>query len=93
MEWFFLGRSRSGVGAGVGVDIFRPESESEPESLKIHRLHSPDDDTSKYTSVCKKKNRKTRPTPKRATQSRHRIASTVGLVSARKHPADGADTS
>ena len=36
-----LGRSRSGVGAGVGVDIFRPESESELESLEIRRLRSP----------------------------------------------------
>ena len=31
-------------------------------------------------------------TSKHATESRRRIALTVGLVSARKHPADGADT-
>ena len=36
-----LGRSRIGVGGGVGVDIFRPESESELESLEICRLHRP----------------------------------------------------
>ena len=41
MEYLLLARSRSGVGVGVGVDIFRPESESELESLKIPRLRSP----------------------------------------------------
>ena len=46
-----------------------------------------------HQSFKKKKNRKTRPMSKHATESRRRIASTVGLVSAREHPADGADTS
>ena len=41
MELFLIGQSRSGVGARVWVDIFRPGSESELESLKICRLHSP----------------------------------------------------
>ena len=36
-----LDQSRSRVGVGAGVDIFRPEPESELESLKIRRLHSP----------------------------------------------------
>ena len=43
IELLLLGRSRCGVGAGVGVDIFRPESESELESLEIRGLRSPED--------------------------------------------------
>ena len=31
----------AGVGVGVGVDFFKPESESELESLKFGRLRSP----------------------------------------------------
>ena len=42
LEWNCLARrSESGVKVGVGVDIFRPESESELESLEIRRLCSP----------------------------------------------------
>ena len=33
--------ARVGVGVGVGVDFYKPESESEFESLKFGRLRSP----------------------------------------------------
>ena len=46
IEYILLIRSRSGVGVGVGVDIFRPKTESEPESLKIRQLRSPAENNS-----------------------------------------------
>ena len=53
MEQLLLERSRSGVGAGVGVDIFRLESESDPESLNVRRLRSPELDFNRHSCFCK----------------------------------------